>query len=324
MKNVTVVKSNRIIEASYKLTLMEQKTLLAAISQIDSRLPLDPLQGFEISADDLISISETETKNEYRDLKTAAEQLLNRILTINNPFPNEKRVTQLKTHWLSSVFYIPEEGKVRLYFSPQIAPYISQLTSEFTQYQLKAIGKMSSIYAIRLFELMMQWKGAGKREIELEWLKQRFELGDKYPAIKDFKKYVIDPAVKDINTHSSFNVSWEQRKTGRNVTHLIFSFVEKQPETPEKPKRVAKPKEKMILGVAVSEIEKLARIGESYEDTAARINKSKETAKVPPTLATKKPEKTPTKEPKKPVNKEAAAQHIIDLKAALKKGTPTG
>jgi len=276
MKNVTVVKSNRIIEASYKLTLIEQKTLLAAISQIDSREPLDPLQGFEISADDLITLTENETKNEYRDLKAAAEQLLNRIVTIHNPFPNEKRVTVLKTHWLSSVVYIPAEGKVRLYFSPQIVPYISQLTSEFTQYQLKAIGKMSSIYAIRLFELIMQWKNIGKHEIELEWLRQRFELGDKYPSIKDFKIRVLDPAVKDINTHSNFTVTWDQRKTGRRVTHLIFTFSEKTPTTPEKPKRAVKVKEKMICGVAESEIKAKARPGESWEGAAARIAKENE------------------------------------------------
>lgn len=279
MKNVTVVKSNRIIEASYKLTLIEQKTLLAAISQIDSREPLDPLQGFEISTNDLIKLNENETKNEYRDLKAAAEQLLNRVVTIHNPFPNEKRATLLKTHWLSSVVYIQEEGKVRLYFSPQIVPYISQLTSEFTQYQLKAIGKMSSIYAIRLFELMMQWKEIGKRDVEIEWLKQRFELGDKYPSIKDLKKYVLDIAVKDINEHSNFNVSWTQRKTGRKVTHFTFEFSEKQALTVEKPKRVRKVKEKLILGVPESEIKAKARIGESWEGAAARILREKEAAK---------------------------------------------
>jgi plasmid replication initiation protein len=279
MKNVTVVKSNRIIEASYKLTLIEQKTLLAAISQIDSREPLDPLQGFEISADDLIKLNENETKNEYRDLKAAAEQLLNRVVTIHNPFLNEKRATLLKTHWLSSVVYIQEEGKVRLYFSPQIVPYISQLTSEFTQYQLKAIGKMSSIYAIRLFELMMQWKEVGKRDVELEWLRHRFELGDKYPSIKDLKKYVLDIAVKDINEHSNYQVSWTQRKTGRKVTHFTFEFSEKQALTAEKPKQVRKVKEKLILGVPESEIKAKARIGESWEGAAARILREKEAAK---------------------------------------------
>lgn len=279
MKNLTVVKSNRVIEASYKLTLMEQKTLLAAISQIDSRQPLDPLQGFEISVDDLIQLSESETKNEYRDLKIASERLLNRIVTINNPLPNEKYVTQLKTHWISSVFYIPEKGKVRLYFSPQIVPYLSQLTSEFTQYHLKCVGKMSSIYAIRLYELLMQWKDVGKRDVELEWLRKCFELGNKYPSIKDFKVRVLDIAVKDINEHSDFQVSWTQRKSGRVVTHLIFTFAEKQPLTPEKPKRATK-KEKTIYGVPMSEIKKVARVGETNEDVAARINKAKDTGKV--------------------------------------------
>jgi hypothetical protein len=74
-------------------------------------------------------------------------------------------------------------------------------------------------------------------------------------------------------------VSWTQGKTGRRVTHLTFTFAEKQPLKPEKPKRTTKPKEKMYFGVPKSEIEKLARIGESYEDAATRINKMKAAAK---------------------------------------------
>jgi len=46
----------------------------------------------------------------------------------------------------------------------------------------------------------------------------------------------------------------------------------------------------MILGVAVSEIEKLARAGESYEQAAARINKAKEADKT----ITKNPKKSNT------------------------------
>jgi hypothetical protein len=76
-------------------------------------------------------------------------------------------------------------------------------------------------------------------------------------------------------------VSWEQRKTGRRVTHLTFTFAEKLLLIPEKPKKVVKPKEKMILGVAVSEIEKHARIGETHEQAAARINREKNTTKTP-------------------------------------------
>ncbi|HCW08179.1 MAG TPA: replication initiation protein, partial [Cytophagales bacterium] len=78
-------------------------------------------------------------------------------------------------------------------------PYLSKLEGTFTKYELKHIGNMSSIYGIRFYELLMQWKTAGKREIEINWLKKQFQIEDKYAAIKDLKKYVIDPAIKDIN-----------------------------------------------------------------------------------------------------------------------------
>jgi plasmid replication initiation protein len=286
MKNQiqTVVKSNRVIEASYNLTTNEQRILLIAMSQIDSRQTLEASQGFEVSATDLINLTGVETKNEYRDLKAAAELLLNKIVIINNPFTDEKKVTQLKTHWISTVAYIPNEGKIRLFFAHHLLPYISQLTTEFTKYQLQEVGKFSSIYSFRLFELIQQWKTAGKREIEIEWLRKCLELGNKYSAIKDFKLYVLDPAVIEINELTSYQVRWEQRKTGRKVTHLTFTFSEKKSSEGvegEKPKRTTKPKEKMILGVPMSEIEKQARGTESYEQAAARINREKDTKKPP-------------------------------------------
>jgi plasmid replication initiation protein len=215
----------------------------------------------------------------YSELQSIAKTLYQRSVTIHNPDASRPRFKRLETRWISSIGYMPEEGKIILCFAQDMLPYLSELKGQFTKYELKHIGNMTSLYAIRLYELLMQWKNTGKREIEIDWLKQQFEIEDKYPSIKDLKKYVIDPAVKDINTHSNYQVSWEQRKTGRKVTHLTFTFAQKQPLTPEKPKRMAKPKEKMILGVAVSEIEKLARVGESYEQAAARINKTSQVAR---------------------------------------------
>jgi len=273
MQNLTVVKSNRVIEAGYKLSLTELKILLICTTQIDPHQELDSHFRFEVSAKDFSDLTENFTQNEYRDLKEAAERLLSRIVTINNPYPDEPKVKQLKTHWISFVAYIPEEGKIRLGFASEITPYLSQLSKEFTCYRIKNIGKMNSIYAIRLYELLMQWKTTGTREIEIDWLRTRFELEDKYSSIKDLKLKVIDPAVSDINTHSNYDVSWTQRKTGRRVTHFTFTFTEKKTvvELPVKPKRIKKVIEETVQGITKAEIEKQARPGESYEQAALRI-----------------------------------------------------
>jgi plasmid replication initiation protein len=278
------------------------------IGKVDSKKSFSALKRFEVTAKEFAQKFEISEDKAYQTLKEISEQLFERYVIIDNPDPNDRSLKYTKTRWISAINYHSDAGKVSLQFAPLLIPYLSNLTGNFTFYHLENIGGMNSIYAIRLYELLMQWKITGKREIEIDWLKKQFEIEDGYERMFDFKKYVIDPAVTDINTHSNYQVTWTQRKTGRQVTHLIFEFNEKQPLIPEKPKRVTKPKEKMYFGVPKSEIEKLARIGESYEDAAARINKSKEAAK-----------KSATEEKaKSKVSKTDAAQHINQLKKALK------
>jgi plasmid replication initiation protein len=199
-------------------------------------------------------------------------------------------------------------------FAPDLIPYLSQLKGSFTRYELKHIGNMTSTYGIRLYELLMQWKGTGKREIEIEWLKKQFELDASYERMDNLKRRVIDPAVKDINKHSNYAVSWEQRKTGRKVTHLTFSFYEKPPET-EKPKRTNAKKEKTVYGVPMSEINKRALAGEKVEDAAARINRENEAKNAP--RAPEKPTEPATRKPKTEKPKETDEQKAA-RSAALK------
>jgi len=174
---------------------------------------------------------------------------------------------------------LPEHGCIRLRFSQDVLPFLSLLETQFTRYKLEVVGKMTSIYAVRLYELLIQWGSVGKREIEIEWLKQRFQIEDKYPAIKDLKKYVIDVAVAQINQHSDMNVTYTQRKTGRVVSHLIFAFELKKSVVPKKAKslklknNIDASAPETIFGVLKADIEKLARPGESYEDAASRIKK---------------------------------------------------
>jgi hypothetical protein len=61
-----------------------------------------------------------------------------------------------------------------------------------------------------------------------------------YKALCDFKKRVLDVALSQINEHSDLTASYTQRKTGRVVTHLIFTFALKEEAAPEPEKAPAK------------------------------------------------------------------------------------
>jgi len=270
----TVYKSNALIGARYRLGMNEMRLILSCIGQVNSTEELMVTTKFEVSAKEFAMRFNLPEESTYSDLKDAAKTLFSRSLTIYNPDPDEPGLNKIETRWISSIAYIPAQGRLVLRFALDILPYLGGLKGRFTGYELEHITNMKSTYGIRLYELLMQWRSTGRREIAIDWLKEQFELDNDYDRIFDLKKRVIDPAVKDINNHSNYNVNWVQRKTGRAVTHLTFFFSEKQPEN-GKPKRDQAQKEKHIFGVPVSEIEKNARPGETSEQAAARINKAK-------------------------------------------------
>jgi plasmid replication initiation protein len=195
---------------------------------------------FELSAKDFAQLFSVSGENAYQALIEVTKSLFNRYVIIENPYPDRPKVKKLELRWISSIKHLPDDGKVIVRFSQDILPYLSEIKGSFTRYKLEHVGKMTCVYAIRLYELLMQWKSTGKREVEIDWLKKQLQLDDSYERMNNFKARVIDPAINDINKNSNYNVSWTQRKTGRRVTHLTFQFSEKLP--PAAPEKKAKPK----------------------------------------------------------------------------------
>jgi hypothetical protein len=234
-----VYKSNSLVEASYRLSVAEQRIVLACVSQVPHGEPVTDEVMYSVSAQEIAELSETNTRTACRDLQEAALRLKRREVRIEKEANGKgKRKQVLICGWVQTIMYIENEGRINLRFNKDMLPYLTELSTQFTKYRLKAVAKMDSAYAVRLYELLVQWQGIGKREVSLEWLRDTFQLGDKYPAIKDFKKWVIDPAVQQINEHSDLTASYTQRKTGRTVTHLIFTFAPKedaQPAAPQEP-----------------------------------------------------------------------------------------
>jgi plasmid replication initiation protein len=229
-----IVKSNKLIEAGYRLTLVEQRIILLAIAE--SRRT-----GKGINGEDFVRITtknyaqqfEVDDNNAYLQLKEARKSLFSRQFTIYQEDQESGCQEVVEARWLSAASYIDGAGAIKLQFSMAVVPYITHLEKEFTIYRLEKISKMSSAYAIRLYELFVQWGSIGKREIEMEWLRKVLKLDNEYSSIKDFKKWVIDVAIRQINEFSDLTASYTQRKTGRNVTHLIFTFAFKTGQSPK-------------------------------------------------------------------------------------------
>lgn len=261
-KSNKIVKANVLIEATYRLSLNEQRILLAFISKLDSRVDAPPPpENFTLHASEFAAMFELDPHLAYEAMRDGAETLFNRAVVVDNPYAARPEVSRLRTRWISSIEYVVQLGAIELSFATKILPYLTQLAREFTIYLLPSVAKMTSVHAVRLYELLVQWRGTGSREIEIGWIRERFGLTGQYQGIDDLKKRVITPAVKQINDHSDLWVKWTQKKRGRTVVALVFTFGTKEDRKPAK---------KPIVDQR-GWIEKNARPGESWEQARDRF-----------------------------------------------------
>lgn len=214
-----VTQSNRLVEASHTLTLNEKRLILAAASLIDPRKPL-PKDGYlTIRADAFANVFGINVNNAYEALDDAANRLFERDI---RRYSKGKIVERMR--WVFHVKYKEGQGCVELGFSPTVLPHLTMLNKEFTSYQLKQIGSLSSFYAIRLYELMSQFLKLGQRECTLDQLRQMFDLGEKYQSVKDMRRWVLEPALKELNAGTDLVVQVEPRRQGRKIVGFSFTI----------------------------------------------------------------------------------------------------
>ena len=232
-KNDLVVKSNQVIEASYTLTTIEQRLILSAIAQIPKGEPVTDEVIYTVSVADLQKFGANET-TAYRDLKESVSRLFDRSIVLRSSDRTSR------TRWVQKIDFMDSRGVIGIRFSKDILPFLSNLSTEFTKYLASDLIGVTSTYAIRLYELLVQYQSIGKREISVVDLRWMFELQNKYPVWADLKHWVIDQAVKEINEFSPLSVTYETKKTGRKITSINLRFKQKPKQAQiatETPKR---------------------------------------------------------------------------------------
>lgn len=210
-----VVKSNKLISARYRLSVVEQRVVLSAIAQIK---PGDKdLRRYRVRIADIASMMGDGWTNPYGKVKRAIQKLTTRGLTIHEPDGD------LVTSWLSSGKYRDKEGAVYLRFDPDLKPYLLQLKGRFTAYGLEEALSLRSRHSFRFYELIKHREGLGAWEFTLEELRELLGLmPTEYPEWRGFRRRVLDVAKAELNKATSIRFDYETITTGRKVTGVRF------------------------------------------------------------------------------------------------------
>lgn len=248
-ENSLVVKSNRLIEASYKLTTNEQRLILFAIAKFREDKP-DNTRKFKCVMKvkdyaDTFGIAD-QHRNLYAQLKDASLNLFSREVTIHEIDEVTGKEHTIKTRWIDEVNTCDQIGYAHVVFNDRVIPYFHQLEKNFTYYTLKHIVKLTTPSAFRMYELLKQYEPIGIRTIDLTDLRDKLELNDKYQSSAEFKRWVLDPSIKQINKHTDLKVTYKDEKASRAITGFKFTIkkAEIKPESGESQQDFEKRKRK--------------------------------------------------------------------------------
>lgn len=228
-----VVKDNSLIDASFNLSLVEQRLMLLAIVEAREIDKLTPDTPIEVKATAYRDQYKTDESEAYKQLADATKQLFNRQFSYLDKFKGEDCITVAR--WVNRASYLNDKGTVVLYMSSEVISMISRLEANFTQYLLEQVSDFKSKHSIRLYELLIKYRDIGtSKKFEIAELRSKLGLEDtEYKVTADFKKRVLDVAIKEINDKADIQIKYEQFKEGRTISHILFKFIKKK-ETKQK------------------------------------------------------------------------------------------
>ena len=230
MANNLVVKDNALVNASYNLDLVEQRLILLAIVEArESGRGITANDALTIHASSYMQSFNVERQAAYKALKDACKDLFSRQFSYQEK-TKKGNVTNLTSRWVSQIGYTEDEATVQLIFAPAVVPLITRLEESFTKYEIEQISKLSSKYAMRLYEVLIAWRSKGQTPFyELQSFRAILGLEvQEYKAMSDFKKYVLDTAINQINEFTDIKASYEQYKNGRSISGFSFRFTQKK------------------------------------------------------------------------------------------------
>jgi plasmid replication initiation protein len=229
-KTKKVYKSNKLNKANFaEFNLNDYRVYLNAIALIGGVTkqgkylqPEDLPREYRLSAIDFSNQFNIDIKNSYRILKQATKKLMKTDITIEKP--------ELFQTWQINVceraVYNEKEGTIDILFTGSIMEYLKQKTKNFTLYNLKEVADLTSIYAVRLYELIQQFNttsGVLIHTIE-QWREMLGVQATEYPRYPNLKAKVFTQALEEINLKTGYHLKMTEEKEGRKVVRVRFDF----------------------------------------------------------------------------------------------------
>ena len=221
-----VTTANDLTRAAHRLSLGEKRLIAACIAQVKSDSPVPDTtdrarKTYSVTARDYADLYDVSIETAYEQMRANQKTLWGREIQTVKPNGKEGR----KVRWVQEIAYNDGEGSVTLVWSDAVCLGLYDLSKEFTTYKLKHAARFATKYAWTLFELLAMWRKAGRFTIDIEAFRDKLEVSATARAnYKELRVRVIEPSLREIREKCGIVVRVDERKRGRRVAELAFTW----------------------------------------------------------------------------------------------------
>ena len=239
-----VVEHNSLITSIAKMDKTPLKMFELAVSCIDTEKPLEDNTVY-LSKRDLFAFFKVSDNDKHSRFKEAVEKMQKQaFFRIKEEAGKGFKFINIVP--IPYVEWTDYNDEVLIRFSPEIIPYLVNLKKNFTQHALSDLAELNSKYSLILYRwLSMNYnqyehysaKGGRRAEqvesyrnpsISVKELRIMTDTVNEYQRFTNFTKKILDIPLKEINAHTSFNVTYEKVKKGRSIDSIVFHIEKKR------------------------------------------------------------------------------------------------
>lgn len=229
-RQADIKQSNPMVELGrFDLTALEYNLVGYAMTLIDPYG--SEFQEFTIQLKDFCAICGI-TNESYTETKKILQGLTDKAWWI--PYYDEKHGEgESRVRWFSTARTFERSGEVTVKFHEDMMKHILQqyrLWQEeginYTTFMFQYLLCLKTSHSKRMYQLLKPFlNGAyhGDWWFPLDELKKRLNCADSYERYVDFRKYVLDPSIREINKYTDITVTYDiHSKDGKRVKSLVF------------------------------------------------------------------------------------------------------
>ena len=206
-----VKKANTLVRSKISITDALGSRVLASLIACVRADDTEFREVYELPIKDFITHSDGRS---YTEVKKVCRELLGAFAE------TETRVNGVPTFqgWPFFEHIEYSGGIVKARFNQGMAPMLLALKGHFTKYNLVEYLKLPSVYSQRIFEILKSWESEGEKEISLSDLHRMLTTPASFRSdFRNFRRWVLEKAHKDITEKTNLRYEWEPVKKGRRT-----------------------------------------------------------------------------------------------------------